>query len=273
MMRIVFLILFYFYFNNCFSQTNTLPNIGNIGIGTTSPKVLLDVSKSAENNNSETLMKFSVSDAIGQELTVQNYTAINGKFVPLIVSQTNRSDSYSLGLMGVVDDLSLDQGSIPMIRFDARSSSAPLINRPLFSWGSFTNDYMTMLASGNIGIGTTVPKERLSVNGNIRAQQVKVEMENWPDYVFEESYQIPSLKETEAFVKLNKHLPGVPKAKEIEEDGLSLGEMNRILMQKVEELTLHMIRLDKENEELKQQNKLILDLQSDVKKLKEMTNN
>ena len=124
-----------------------------------------------------------------------------------------------------------------------------------------------------IGIGVQNPTEKLAVNGKIRATEIKVDSGPWPDYVFEESYQLPSLKETEAFVKLNKHLPGVPKAKEIEENGLSLGEMNKILMQKVEELTLHMIRLDKENEELKQQNKLILDLQSDVKKLKEMTNN
>jgi len=108
--------------------------------------------------------------------------------------------------------------------------------------------------AGFVGIGTSKPQEKLSVNGNIRAQQVKVEMANWPDYVFEESYQLPSLKETEAFVKLNKHLPGVPKAKEIEEDGLSLGEMNKILMQKVEELTLHLINKDKEISQLKETN-------------------
>lgn len=124
-----------------------------------------------------------------------------------------------------------------------------------------------------IGIGVQNPTEKLAVNGKIRATEIKVDSGPWPDYVFDEDYKLTPLKDVEAFINENKHLPGVPKAKEIEENGLSLGEMNKILMQKVEELTLHMIRLDKENEELKQQNKLILDLQSDVKKLKEMTNN
>ncbi|WP_333625490.1 hypothetical protein [Sphingobacterium siyangense] len=84
--------------------------------------------------------------------------------------------------------------------------------------------------AGNIGIGTDAPTEKLSVKGKIRAQEVKVETANWPDYVFAEGYQLPSLKETAEFIEKNKHLPGVPKATEVEENGLSLGEMNKILM-------------------------------------------
>ncbi|WP_053003722.1 hypothetical protein [Sphingobacterium sp. Ag1] len=100
-------------------------------------------------------------------------------------------------------------------------------------------------SAGNVGIGTDAPTEKLSVKGKIRAQEIKVETANWPDYVFAESYQLPTLKETAAFIEKNKHLPGVPKATEVEENGLSLGEMNRILLQKIEELTLHMIDKDK----------------------------
>ncbi|MNW92953.1 hypothetical protein D3C86_223100 [compost metagenome] len=90
----------------------------------------------------------------------------------------------------------------------------------------------------------------MSVKGNIRAQEVKVETANWPDYVFEDDYQLPSLTETATFIEKNKHLPGVPKAAEVAEDGLSLGEMNKILLKKVEELTLHMIDKDKRIEAL-----------------------
>lgn len=104
--------------------------------------------------------------------------------------------------------------------------------------------------NGRVGIGTTAPQETLSVNGKIRAQEIKVETANWPDYVFADEYQLPSLKETAQFIEQNKHLPGVPKASEVEEKGLSLGEMNRILLQKVEELTLHMIDKDKRIEAL-----------------------
>ncbi|MCW8311110.1 hypothetical protein K7A41_07740 [Sphingobacterium sp. InxBP1] len=105
-------------------------------------------------------------------------------------------------------------------------------------------------SQGYLGIGTATPKERLSVHGNIRAQEIKVETANWPDYVFSEDYQLPSLKETAQFIQENKHLPGVPKAEEIQENGLSLGEMNKILLQKIEELTLHMIDKDKRIEAL-----------------------
>ena len=106
----------------------------------------------------------------------------------------------------------------------------------------------TMYVVDKLGIGTTAPKEALSVNGKIRAQEVKVETANWPDYVFADGYQLPSLKETAEFIEKNKHLPGVPKATEIEKDGQSLGEMNKILMRKVEELTLHLIEKDKKIE-------------------------
>ena len=93
-------------------------------------------------------------------------------------------------------------------------------------------------------------KGKVEVNGNIRAKEIKVETANWPDYVFAEGYQLPSLQETARYIEANKHLPGVPKAAEIEQNGLSLGEMNKILMQKIEELTLHMIDKDKRIEAL-----------------------
>ena len=74
---------------------------------------------------------------------------------------------------------------------------------------------------------------------------------SFPDYVFAPDYKLPSLEEIEKYVKENSHLPEVPSAKEIEKDGMSLNEMNVILLKKVEELTLYMIEMKKENEEMK----------------------
>lgn len=99
---------------------------------------------------------------------------------------------------------------------------------------------------GNVGIGTWKPDEKLSVNGKIRAHEIKVETANWPDYVFKPEYQLPSLIETEQFIKENGHLPEIPKASEVEANGLSLGEMNRLMMKKIEELTLHLIEQQKQ---------------------------
>ncbi|MFE7088392.1 hypothetical protein ACFU8T_13370 [Sphingobacterium spiritivorum] len=113
--------------------------------------------------------------------------------------------------------------------------------------------------NGNVGIGTTTPTERLSVNGNIRAREIKVETNNWPDYVFEEDYKLTPLAEVETFIKANKHLPEVPSAREIEEDGLSLGEMNKLMMKKIEELTLHLIEKEKRHEILSQRVHMLIE--------------
>lgn len=106
--------------------------------------------------------------------------------------------------------------------------------------------------NGYVGIGTTKPQSELSVNGIVTAKGLKVLQTGWADYVFEPEYKLPSLKEVEQYIKVNKHLPDVPSAAEVEKDGMDVGEMNRILLQKVEELTLHLIEQQKEIEELKQ---------------------
>ncbi|MCT1526459.1 hypothetical protein [Sphingobacterium hotanense] len=100
-------------------------------------------------------------------------------------------------------------------------------------------------SSGNVGIGTDTPTEKLSVNGKIRAQEIKVETSNWPDYVFSSDYKLTPLSEIEEFINVYRHLPGVPPAKVVESEGLSLGEMNKILLKKIEELTLHILSQEK----------------------------
>lgn len=99
--------------------------------------------------------------------------------------------------------------------------------------------------NGNVGIGTTSLSEKFSVEGKIRAREIKVESAFWPDYVFEAHYPIISLKNLDLYIKENKHLPGMPSAKEVETNGIELGEMNRKLLEKIEELTLHLIEKDK----------------------------
>ncbi len=102
-------------------------------------------------------------------------------------------------------------------------------------------EYNDVFIEGKVGIGIYPGTDKLAVNGNIRAKEIKVETANWPDYVFAPEYQNTSLTELEKFIKTNKHLPDMPAAKEVEEHGVSLGEMNKALLKKVEELTLHLI--------------------------------
>ncbi|WP_316810313.1 hypothetical protein [Pedobacter heparinus] len=115
---------------------------------------------------------------------------------------------------------------------------------------------MRIDADGNVGIGTDDPKGyRLAVNGKIRAQEIKVEASPWPDYVFTKDYQLLSLQQTEQHIKEKGHLPGIPSAAEAKSNGIDLGEMNAKLLQKIEELTLHLIEKDKETRVLKNENK------------------
>jgi len=108
------------------------------------------------------------------------------------------------------------------------------------------SDELTILGNGNLGLGTTSPREKLSVNGNIRAKEIKVEATNWPDYVFDQDYKILGLDELDAYIKQHKHLPDMPSAKEVEAKGVELGEMNKLLLKKIEELTLHIIEMGRE---------------------------
>ncbi|MBX2969588.1 MAG: hypothetical protein KF803_09455 [Cyclobacteriaceae bacterium] len=101
--------------------------------------------------------------------------------------------------------------------------------------------------TGTVSIGTTTAPSsyKLAVGGKIVAEEVVVKLQtNWPDYVFEPEYKLLSLEELQAFIKQHKHLPGVPSAKEVKENGVPVGEMNAVLLKKIEELTLYTLELE-----------------------------
>lgn len=120
-------------------------------------------------------------------------------------------------------------------------------------WDQLPNGNIVFLEDqARVGIGIQdIPIEyRLAVNGTIGCKKVKVENStDWPDYVFDDEYLLPNLYELEAFVKKNKHLPNVPNEKEVEENGIDVGEMNATLLQKIEELTLLIIQQQKQLDE------------------------
>jgi hypothetical protein len=112
-------------------------------------------------------------------------------------------------------------------------------------------------SNGYVGLGTTNPLAKLSVNGTatfngkVKCTEIEVLTAAWPDFVFNSDYNLRPLSEVEAFINLNKHLPDVPSEATIMANGANLGEMNATLLQKVEELTLYMIQLQKDNDALK----------------------
>ena len=103
----------------------------------------------------------------------------------------------------------------------------------------------SLIVQGNIGIGITNPTEKLAVNGTIRSKKVKVEATSWPDYVFSKDHKLKSLSELETYIQTNKHLPNIPSAREVENKGQDVGEIQLKLLEKIEELTLYMIEQNK----------------------------
>ncbi|PJJ79981.1 autotransporter outer membrane beta-barrel domain-containing protein [Mucilaginibacter auburnensis] len=103
--------------------------------------------------------------------------------------------------------------------------------------------------SGKVGIGTSIPDEKLTVNGNIRAKEVKVSLTvPAPDYVFDDEYELRPLKELQRYLNKNQHLPEIPSATQMEKEGVNLSDISMGLLKKVEELTLYLIEQNKKNE-------------------------
>lgn len=110
----------------------------------------------------------------------------------------------------------------------------------LFSNGD-PSSTVRITKDGKVSIGQPNPKDKLEVNGQIHAKAVQVDLKNWADYVFTSEYTLMDLQTLAAYIKEHGHLPGVPNADTVVQEGINLGEMNTILLEKIEELTLHLI--------------------------------
>jgi hypothetical protein len=176
------------------------------------------------------------------------------------------------------------------------------------SYWSANGNNISNITTGNVGIGTVTPDAnakldvngnilsngivaigpninwasitgnvdptlnyRLAVNGNAIFERAKVKLNvNWPDYVFKKDYQLPSLKDVEAFIKKNYHLPNVPAEAEIKKYGIDLGDNQIILLKKIEELTLYIIEQNKKIEALQANSEMMNTLKAEIETLKQL---
>ena len=217
------------------AQSNIFEANGKVGIGVNNPRSLLDVGKQINNGTiGAVLARLSEGDIQGEgtflgvrawESRLPGYGAIyNGKSFSIehaFYGQLNSAINFYRGE-------SMIGGYITFATYNG-------------------TERMRISTSGSVGIGTTAPNEKLEVNGKIRAKEIKVENNNWPDYVFKSSYKLKSLSQVEHFIKTNGRLPEMPSAKEVKENGLEIGVNQALLLKKIEELTLYIIEQEKVN--------------------------
>ena len=180
---------------------------GNVGIGTDSPSELLVIGEDLGNCNN------------GNALVIGGINPYSGPGI--FIGQD--ANNYGQILWNPIDK-----------RFSIGTKTDGTLN-----WATL------VLHDEKVGIGTAYPMYKLSVRGNIGCSELIIEdVTGWSDFVFEPDYKLMTLKELKAYIQKNKHLPEIPTAEEVEENGVSVGEMNAKLLQKIEELTLYIIQLE-----------------------------
>lgn len=208
-----------------FSRMTILNSNGNVGIGTTTPTAKLDV--------------------VG-DVQIDGNKRLGCYLADLFTHDNKNIGHYSLGWFN--DSWNPGANSLWMSSFGGMK---------FFAGGQ---PRLSINSNGYVGIGLTNPDKMLTVNGAIHAKEIIVDVKSpLADYVFYPDYELMPLHKVEQFVKTNRHLPEIPSAAEVKENGLNMGEMQNKLLQKIEELTLYMIELQKQ---IEQQNEEIAKLKA-----------
>ncbi|MCJ7932801.1 MAG: hypothetical protein MUW56_04015 [Chryseobacterium sp.] len=172
-----------------------------------------------------------------------------------VISAMHTPDQEGTLIIGDTSNTNLRLGCAENYSWIQSHAGMPLHINPV------GNNLILSADAGNVGIGTKNPDQKLTVKGKIHAEDVIVDTNVPADYVFQKyfdgessirpDYQMPSIQELESFIRENKHLPEIPSAEEMTDNGLPVGDFQIKLLQKIEELTLYIIAQNKEIENLK----------------------
>jgi len=262
------------------TQSNEINSTGKIGVGTTTPTEALDVNGDTKIDG-DLVVKDSIT--VDKNLTIKQDIKVKGEAVfteqlkakgdVKILGKTKmKGDAFVEGTFkfkALVDPLETEDLYLTIdpttgkAKSESKAALLEAIYKPSALCGKFGPRWVSQSDPGGnsgiiytetpcntrVGINTNDVRidYKLGVNGKIICEEVEVKLKaNWPDYVFEDNYELMSLDSVESFVNSNHHLPGVPSESQIDTNAVPLGEMNTILLEKIEELFLHSIELNKE---------------------------
>lgn len=222
----------------------------NVGIGTNDPQKLLDVRGTTQTRNLEVGREISNYSLIsGFRTGVTNTSILSlGQYDPQTQYEHVALDLKSSGEL-YLRYRNIQGSTTPATIFNIHTNGADALK--VNEAGRFELEYLgygpaLIIRSQNANREIL----RLENHGLLRARRVKIDLDTWADFVFMEDYELMPLGELKNFLELNKHLPNVPSEEELQQDGLDVAEMNKILMQKIEELTLYIIEQGEKSEEL-----------------------
>ena len=213
----------------------TFTDEGKMGVGTNEPEATLDVQGTGH---------FSGNVGIGTDNPTSKLEVRDGT---LRIKRGDHAQNHmTLGVFSTTSHYNTWLRQVPGALQLGHNSTHTNIEFQSWKTGEGVTTRMLIRPNGNVGIGTDSPEHKLVVSGTIGACRVIVEEDNWCDYVFADDYQLMSLYELEQYIASNKHLPNIPSAEEVAEEGIDLGDMQKLMMEKIEEFTLYIIEQEKE---------------------------
>lgn len=246
-----------FYYNDLY---------GRVGIGTATPAEMLNVTGNVLIGGTTKLHGGLYSLSITSSDTAAAYVVdlptdtLSGRAFGFGAT----GESYIRGIFYSNGFIGLGPGYMTRDTFFGRSTANTIRIGSNYDGSGAGN----LIVNGKVGIGTTdLGTYNLAVKGDggIGCQSLTVTNTGWADFVFSEGYKLPSIEEVEQFIRENKHLSGIPTETEVKQRGVNVGEMTSKLLQKIEELTIYMIDIKKENDSLKTQ---LADIQAKVNGIK-----
>ncbi|WP_158800310.1 hypothetical protein [Pedobacter sp. L105] len=290
MKKLVLIIAVVLLNNYSFGQTNRLLPDGNAGIGTTTPTAKLEIVSPSSNYTNNIKFGDTAPAYLASGTSGIYFSNTNGN--PLFMIQHTGNAGFGtvnpVGNLDVNGSQVLEWPNVPAQIVISNSADATkhlllgydnLADVAVISASESGVKWKNLVISpygGNVGIGINNPTDALDVNGTIHAREVKVDLNGWSDYVLKPAYRLLPLNQVKLFIDQNYHLPEIPSEKEVINNGLSLGDMNKLLMKKVEELTLYLIEKDQQinkiNKKQLAQNKVNEKLQKQLAQIQKKLN-